>query len=97
MQNIRDEAHRFAIEFQRKLKRQDNLKSQLDEIPGVGKRRKRALLKHFGSLKRVREANVNERRQVSGISPLLAEEIVRFFKECDFFLKKKNATSQKES
>ena len=97
LQNIRDEAHRFAIEFQRKLKRQDNLKSLLDEIPGVGNRRKRALLKHFGSLKRVREASVEELRQVSGISPVLAEEIVRFFKECDSFLKKKYAASQKES
>ena len=97
LQNIRDEAHRFAIEFQRKLKRQDNLKSLLDEIPGVGNRRKRALLKHFGSLKRVREASVEELRQVSGISPVLAEEIFRFFKECDSFLKKKYAASQKES
>ena len=97
LQNIRDEAHRFAIEFQRKLKRQDNLKSLLDEIPGVGNRRKRALLKHFGSLKRVREASVEELQQVSGISPVLAEEIVRFFKECDSFLKKKYAASQKES
>ncbi|MGA1646395.1 MAG: excinuclease ABC subunit UvrC, partial [bacterium] len=97
LQNIRDEAHRFAIEFQRKLKRQDNLKSLLDEIPGVGNRRKRALLKHFGSLKRVREASVEELQQVSGISPILAEEIVRFFKECDSFLKKKYAASQKES
>jgi excinuclease ABC subunit C len=63
----------------------------------VGNRRKRALLKHFGSLKRVREASVEELRQVSGISPILAEEIVRFFKECDSFLKKKYAASQKES
>lgn len=95
LQNIRDEAHRFAIEYQRKLKRQDNLKSLLDEIPGVGSRRKRALLKHFGSLKRIQSATEEELQQVSGISPILAVEIVRFFAECDTFLQKKYVGAQK--
>ncbi len=95
LQNIRDEAHRFAIEYQRKLKRRDNLKSLLDEIPGVGKRRKQALLQHFGSLKRVRDASATELQQVTGITPTIAEEIVRFFAECDDYLQKKHAAAKK--
>src|SRR5262249_9155214 len=53
---LRDEAHRFAITFHRKLRRERNFKSVLEEIPGIGDKRKRALLSHFGSLKRIRAA-----------------------------------------
>ncbi len=74
---IRDEAHRFAITFQRELRRKDRLRSPLDEIPGVGPTRKKALLKHLGSLKRVRAATVAELAAVPGIGKKAAEAIYR--------------------
>ena len=74
---IRDEAHRFAITFQRELRRKDRLRSPLDEIPGVGPTRKKALLKHLGSLKRVREATESELAAVPGIGEKAARSIYR--------------------
>ena len=75
LQNIRDESHRFAIEFQRKLKRKNNLHSQIDNIPGIGPKRRRLLLKHFGSLTGLRHAALEEILQVPGIPEKLAKEI----------------------
>ena len=75
LQNIRDESHRFAIEFQRKLKRKDTLHSQIDNIPGIGPKRRRLLLKHFGSLTGLRHAALEEILQVPGIPEKLAKEI----------------------
>ena len=74
---IRDEAHRFAITFQRELRRKDRLRSPLDEIPGVGPTRKKALLQHLGSLKRVRAASVEELAAVPGIGRKAADVIYR--------------------
>ena len=76
---LRDEAHRFAIEFHRKLRRARTLRSGLDEIPGVGEQRRKALLRHFGSLRRVREAKVEELRQVEGVGEAQARAIHDFF------------------
>jgi excinuclease ABC subunit C len=75
---LRDEAHRFAITYQQKLMRGRNFKSVLEDIPGVGGGRKRALLAHFGSLKRVREATIEELSQADGVSVALAERIHGF-------------------
>ena len=75
LQNIRDESHRFAIEFQRKLKRKNILHSQIDDIPGIGPKRRRLLLKHFGSLTGLRHAALEEILQVPGIPEKLAKEI----------------------
>jgi len=75
LQNIRDESHRFAIEFQRKLKRKNTLHSQIDNIPGIGPKRRRLLLKHFGSLTGLRHAALEEILQVPGIPGKLAKEI----------------------
>ncbi len=75
LQNIRDESHRFAIEFQRKLKRKNTLHSQIDNIPGIGPIRRRLLLKHFGSLTGLRHAALEEILQVPGIPEKLAKEI----------------------
>jgi len=72
---LRDEAHRFAIGYQQKLMRRRNFQSVLEDIPGVGAGRKRALLRHFGSLKRVRAASIEELGQVEGVSVGLAERI----------------------
>jgi Helix-hairpin-helix domain/UvrC RIbonuclease H-like domain len=75
---LRDEAHRFAITFHRKLRRERNFRSVLEEIPGIGDKRKRALLGHFGSLKRIRAATVEEIAQVEGFNLQLAERVQRF-------------------
>ncbi|WNG25267.1 excinuclease ABC subunit UvrC [Cystobacter fuscus] len=68
---LRDEAHRFAITFQQKSMRRGNFRSALDDIPGVGATRKKLLLRHFGSLKRVRESTIEELAEVLG--PTVAE------------------------
>ena len=75
---LRDEAHRFAITFHRKLRRERNFKSVLEEIPGIGDKRKRALLSHFGSLKRIRAAGIEEIAAVEGFNQKLAEAVHRF-------------------
>jgi len=77
LQRVRDEAHRFAITYHRQLRAKERLGSPLDTIRGVGPAKRRALLRHFGSLKRVRAAGPNELGQVRGITPALAEEIHR--------------------
>jgi len=80
---IRDEAHRFAITFHRKLRRERNFQSVLEDIPGVGDGRKRALLRHFGSLKRVREATLEELAEVDGFGPQQAGVVHAFFHRPD--------------
>lgn len=75
VQRIRDEAHRFAITHQRQ-KRSGSVASQLAEIPGLGEKRISALLKHFGSVKRLKQASTEEIAEVVGIGPVLAQEIV---------------------
>jgi excinuclease ABC subunit C len=75
---LRDEAHRFAITFHRKLRRERNFRSVLEEIPGIGDKRKRTLLGHFGSLKRIRAATVADIAGVEGFNLQLAERVHRF-------------------
>ena len=75
---LRDEAHRFAITYHRKLRRERNFRSVLEEIPGIGDKRKRALLAHFGSLRRIRAAAPEEIAQVEGFNLQLAERVHRF-------------------
>jgi excinuclease ABC subunit C len=83
LQRVRDEAHRFAITYHRLLRAKERLSSSLDTIPGVGPSRRKALLKHFGSLKRVRAATVEELTQVSGITSAIAEAIRQYFAQKD--------------
>src|SRR5947208_2344315 len=75
---LRDEAHRFAITYHRKLRRERNFRSVLEEIPGIGDKRKRSLLAHFGSLRRIRAASPEEIAQVEGFNAQLAERVHRF-------------------
>jgi excinuclease ABC subunit C len=75
LQRVRDEAHRFALTYHRVLRGKAQLCSVLDGIPGVGAERRRSLLRHFGSLKRVRAASVEELNAVPGISAALAAGI----------------------
>lgn len=74
VQRIRDEAHRFAITFQRQ-RRSTAIASQLSEIPGLGPKRVQALLKHFGSVTRLRDASLDELSSAPGVGPQLAEQI----------------------
>jgi excinuclease ABC subunit C len=76
---LRDEAHRFAIEFHRKLRRARTLRSGLDEIPGIGALRRKALLRHFGSLRKVREATAEEIARVDGVGEEQARAVWEFF------------------
>ncbi len=75
---LRDEAHRFAITFQRKIARRRGLESELEEIPGVGAGRRKVLLKHFGSVKGVRGATIEQLAEVEGLGPAVAERIHAF-------------------
>ena len=75
LMRIRDEAHRFAITYQQKLMRRRNFRSVLEDIPGVGEGRKKALLRAFGSLKRIREASIEELAAEAGLGTTLAERI----------------------
>jgi excinuclease ABC subunit C len=75
VQRVRDEAHRFAVTFHRDRRGKASIQSKLDEIPGVGPKRKKALIKVFGSVRGIREASVADIAAVDGISPALAEQI----------------------
>ncbi len=79
LQNLRDEAHRFAISSHRILRKKNMMKNPLDEIPTIGSTRKRALLHHFGSAKAISEASVKQLAEVNGISQNLAKKIFNFF------------------
>jgi len=75
MQRVRDEAHRFAITYHRKVRGRQTIVSQLDGVPGIGPKRRSALLKHFGSLDAIRAATVEELASVPGMSRKAAEQL----------------------
>lgn len=75
LQRVRDEAHRFALNYHRRLRDRQTVRSLLDDVPGIGPKRKRALLRKFGSVKGVRQANLEQLQSVPGISKDLAERI----------------------
>jgi excinuclease ABC subunit C len=75
LQRVRDEAHRFAITYQRAKRAKRFRASPLDDVPGLGETRKQALIKHFGSLKKLRAATVDEIREVPGIGRKTAETV----------------------
>jgi excinuclease ABC subunit C len=80
LQRIQDEVHRFAITFHRSARSKSLLSSQLDEIPGVGERRRKLLFQHFGSIERMRQASVEEYRQLR-IGDKLAREIIQHLRK----------------
>jgi excinuclease ABC subunit C len=79
LQRIRDEAHRFALGYHRKLRGKKFSESELDRIPGIGEKKKRSLLKHFGSLEKLRGADVSEIVKIRGITRKDAENIRKYF------------------
>jgi len=76
LQRVRDEAHRFAITYQRQKRGKRMVESILDDVPGLGEARKKAVLRQFGSLKRLRSASVEELSSVPGIGPTVAQAVV---------------------
>lgn len=78
VQRIRDEAHRFAVTYHRKLRGKDSTRSLLDDIPGIGPKRRQALLKQFGSLDGIRSASVEDLAAVPGMNRSAAEKLAEY-------------------
>lgn len=79
MTRIQDEVHRFAIEYHRSLRSKEQVRSILDDIPGIGAKRRKALMKHFKSLEAVREASVEELADVESMNEMSAVNVYKFF------------------
>jgi len=79
MQRIRDEAHRFAITYHRKLRRARNLKSELDNVAGIGAKRRAELFKKFGTLDKIKSATLDELLTVPSMNKTAAESLINFF------------------
>lgn len=80
LQRIRDEAHRFAVEYHRKLRQKRIIKSELDQIPGIGPTRRNILLKRFGSVEKIKQATLEELLQTEGVNKKVAESIYKYFR-----------------
>ncbi|MDO4269103.1 MAG: excinuclease ABC subunit UvrC [Eubacteriales bacterium] len=78
---IQDEAHRFAIEYHRSLRSKSQVRSVLDDIPGIGDTRRKALMRHFKTMEAIREASVEELCQAPGMNRRAAESVYGFFRE----------------
>lgn len=76
---IQEEAHRFAISYHRSLRSKKMFKSQLDDIKGIGEKRKMELLRHFGSVNKIKTASIEELTEVKGMNKLVAEELYNHF------------------
>ena len=76
---IQDEAHRFAIEYHRSLRSKEQVRSVLDEIPGVGPARRKTLMKHFENIDEIKQADVQVLHEKAGIPVHIAQEIYSFF------------------
>lgn len=79
LQNLRDEAHRFAIGTHRQKRAKSVYKSRLDDIDGIGAKRKRDLLNYFGSVEEISQASLKDIEKVSGINKKTAEKIYNYF------------------
>jgi excinuclease ABC subunit C len=80
---IRDEAHRFAIEYHRKLRSKVGIASGIEQMPGIGAKRRTLLLRQFGSLQRLREASLEDIAGVEGINRATAESLYTWLHEGD--------------
>ena len=76
---LQDEAHRFAIEYHRQLRSKNQVHSVLDEIPGVGPARRKALIKHFKDIENIKNASLEELQKVEGIPASTARYVYEFF------------------
>jgi len=78
LQRLRNEAHRFAISYNRKLRRKRTIRSDLSDVPGIGPRKQQALLERFGSVRGVRQATESDLERVPGVSSVLASRILTY-------------------
>jgi len=79
LQRIRDEAHRFAITYHRSLRKTSSLHSVLEDVPGIGKKRRIALFKHFGSTETIKLASVEELLKIKGMNKKSAQNLFEYF------------------
>lgn len=79
MTRIQDEVHRFAIEYHRSLRSKEQVRSILDDIDGIGEKRRKALMRHFVSMDAIKNASVNELAAVDGMNGKAAENVYKFF------------------
>lgn len=79
---IQDEAHRFAIEYHRSLRSKGQVHSVLDDIPGIGPARRKALMKHYKGLEGIKEASVEELSQIESMNEKAAKQVFEFFRHC---------------
>lgn len=79
MTRIQDEVHRFAIEYHRSLRSKEQVKSVLDDIPGIGPKRRKALMRHFKSLEKIRDASVKELMEAESMTENAAQSVYGFF------------------
>ncbi|MCI0512637.1 excinuclease ABC subunit UvrC [candidate division KSB1 bacterium] len=79
LQHVRDESHRFAVNFHRQLRKKRTISSQLDQIPGIADKRRQLLLKHFGSVQQIKAASLPALTEVPGLPVKLAQKIYDFF------------------
>ncbi len=79
LKRIRDEAHRFAIQYHRKLRKRNTIQSELDLVRGIGPKRRRILLKHFGSVEKIKQSSLEELMQAEGVNRKIADNIYRHF------------------
>ncbi|MFZ6017463.1 MAG: excinuclease ABC subunit UvrC [Nitrospirota bacterium] len=86
LKKIRDEAHRFAVGYHRKLREKGLMQSPLEKIPGIGKKRRLALLRKFGSIEDIRKASVDEIAGIKGFNRKVAEKLLECFTSCFLFL-----------
>ena len=91
LQRLRDEAHRFAIFSHRVNRKNSFTQSALDKIEGVGKKRKKLLLNHFGSAKLIENASIEDIKKVHGISDLVANKVYNFFNKSNLMSKNENS------
>lgn len=75
--NFQDEVHKTAIEYHRKIRDKEMTKSKLDNVEGIGQKKKQELLKYFGSIEKIKEASIDEITKVNGINKKIAENIKR--------------------
>ena len=79
LQQVRDESHRFAITYHRKLRSKNISASSLDDIVGIGQKRKVALLKEFGSVDNIKNASVDELSKIEGMNQKTAENVYNYY------------------
>lgn len=78
---IQDEAHRFAIEFHRSLRSKTQVRSILEDIPGIGETRRKALMRYYGDIQKIRDAQVDELKQIPSMNEAAAEAVYAFFRQ----------------